>query len=117
MSENLRELLLTIGKKTYSIKTPLDDEVLERVQDLIDEACGVPVRGVNQEDLLILTCLKLAYSLDSATMKLNSLLSRVGMAQALQSEAQLNIDNNLNNNLNYNLLNENEEVKAEVKAE
>ncbi len=112
MSENLRELLLTIGKKTYSIKTPLDDEVLERVQDLIDEACGVPVRGVNQEDLLILTCLKLAYSLDSATMKLNSLLSRVGMAQALQSEVQLNIDNNLNNNL----LNENEEVKAEVKA-
>ena len=108
MSENLRELLLTIGKKTYSIKTPLDDEVLERVQDLIDEACGVPVRGVNQEDLLILTCLKLAYSLDSATMKLNSLLSRVGMAQALQSGAQLNIDNNLNNNL----LNENEEVKA-----
>ncbi|MBR0097804.1 MAG: hypothetical protein IJP88_11515 [Synergistaceae bacterium] len=99
MSENLRELLLTIGKKTYSIKTPLDDEVLERVQDLIDEACGVPVRGVNQEDLLILTCLKLAYSLDSATMKLNSLLSRVGMAQALQSGAQLNIDNNLNNNL------------------
>ncbi|MBQ6910481.1 MAG: hypothetical protein IJR21_07345 [Synergistaceae bacterium] len=99
MSENLRDLLLTIGKKTYSIKTPLDDEVLERVQDLIDEACGVPVRGVNQEDLLILTCLKLAYSLDSATMKLNSLLSRVGMAQALQSGAQLNIDNNLNNNL------------------
>lgn len=95
----MRELLLTIGKKTYSIKTPLDDEVLERVQDLIDEACGVPVRGVNQEDLLILTCLKLAYSLDSATMKLNSLLSRVGMAQALQSGAQLNIDNNLNNNL------------------
>ncbi len=95
----MRELLLTIGKKTYSIKTPLDDEVLERVQDLIDEACGVPVRGVNQEDLLILTCLKLAYSLDSATMKLNSLLSRVGMAQALQSEVQLNIDNNLNNNL------------------
>ena len=95
----MRELLLTIGKKTYSIKTPLDDEVLERVQDLIDEACGVPVRGVNQEDLLILTCLKLAYSLDSATMKLNSLLSRVGMAQALQSETQLNIDNNLNNNL------------------
>lgn len=90
---------MTIGKKTYSIKTPLDDEVLERVQDLIDEACGVPVRGVNQEDLLILTCLKLAYSLDSATMKLNSLLSRVGMAQALQSGAQLNIDNNLNNNL------------------
>ena len=113
----MRELLLTIGKKTYSIKTPLDDEVLERVQDLIDEACGVPVRGVNQEDLLILTCLKLAYSLDSATMKLNSLLSRVGMADlagrgaALQSEAQLNIDNNLNNNLNNNLLNE--EVKAE----
>ena len=95
----MRDLLLTIGKKTYSIKTPLDDEVLERVQDLIDEACGVPVRGVNQEDLLILTCLKLAYSLDSATMKLNSLLSRVGMAQALQSGAQLNIDNNLNNNL------------------
>ena len=92
MAENLRDLLLTIGKKAYSIKTPLDDEVLERVQDLIDEACGVPVRGVNQEDMLVLTCLKLAYSLDSATMRLNSLLARVG--QGLEPES---LPQNLNN--------------------
>ena len=95
MAENLRDLLLTIGKKAYSIKTPLDDEVLERVQDLIDEACGVPVRGVNQEDMLVLTCLKLAYSLDSATMRLNSLLARVG--QGLESESLPQNLNNLNN--------------------
>ncbi|MBQ8693740.1 MAG: hypothetical protein IJ520_11430 [Synergistaceae bacterium] len=95
MAENLRDLLLTIGKKAYSIKTPLDDEVLERVQDLIDEACGVPVRGVNQEDMLVLTCLKLAYSLDSATMRLNSLLARVG--QGLEPESLPQNLNNLNN--------------------
>ena len=95
MAENLRDLLLTIGKKAYSIKTPLDDEVLERVQDLIDEACGVPVRGVNQEDMLVLTCLKLAYSLDSATMRLNSLLARVG--QGLEPESLTQNLNNLNN--------------------
>ena len=96
-SENLRDLLLTIGKKAYSIKTPLDDEVLERVQDLIDEACGVPVRGVNQEDMLVLTCLKLAYSLDSATMRLNSLLARVGQGLVeLESESLMQNLNNLN---------------------
>ncbi len=88
---NPRDLFLTIGKKTYSIKTPLDDDVLERVRDLIDKACGVPTRGVDQEDLLILTCLKLAYSLDNATMRLNALLERL-------EEAGGNVDNDSNDN-------------------
>lgn len=108
-----RELFLTIGKKSYSIKTPLDDDVLERVRDLIDEACGAPVRGVNQEDLLILACLRLAYSLDNATMRLNDLLSRLNAACGAEilslDENNLDENNNVKNIESVKVINNSQE--------
>ena len=75
-----KNIFLTIGKSTYNIATPLDEEALVRVKGLIDQACGSPIKGMGQEDLLVLTCLQLAYALDNASMRLNDLLDRVGQA-------------------------------------
>lgn len=71
---NSRDVFLTIGKGTYTIHTPIETEELDRVKGLIDEACGGIVKGAKQEDLLMLTCLRLAYSLDAVNEKLKKLL-------------------------------------------
>ena len=72
-----RDVFLTIGKGTYTIHTPLDTEELDRVKSLIDEACGSVVKGAKQEDMLMLTCLRLAYSLDSVNDKLRKVLAHI----------------------------------------
>ncbi|MBQ9566171.1 MAG: hypothetical protein IJU98_11355 [Synergistaceae bacterium] len=76
----VRDVSLTIGKGIYNIKTPLKEDVLERVKSLIDHAYGAPIRGMGQEDLLVLTCLKLAYTLDAVATKLNGALERLDTA-------------------------------------
>ena len=82
-----RDVFLSIGKGNYRIRTPLKDEDLERVRSLIRQAgphpgnCAhVPFRGMDQENLLVLTCLQLAYTLDSVTTRLETLLERLGVA-------------------------------------
>ena len=72
-----RDVFLTIGKGSYTIHTPLENEEIDRVKALIDEACGEIVKGAKQEDMLMLTCLKLAYSLDSVNVKLRKILERI----------------------------------------
>ena len=72
-----RNVFLTIGKGTYTIHTPLENEEIDRVKALIDEACGEIVKGAKQEDLLMLTCLRLAYSLDSVNEKLKKILEKI----------------------------------------
>lgn len=72
-----RDVFLTIGKESYTIHTPLENEEIDRIKALINEACGEIVKGVRQEDLLMLTCLKLAYSLDAVNEKLRKILERI----------------------------------------
>lgn len=72
-----RDVFLTIGKNSYTIHTPLENEEIDRIKALIDEACGEIVKGAKQEDMLMLTCLKLAYSLDSVNEKLRKILERI----------------------------------------
>ena len=69
-----RDITLNIGKSVYTINTTLDNEVLDRVKELIDEACGEISKGAKQEDLLMLTCLRLAHSLDAVNEKLKAIL-------------------------------------------
>ena len=69
-----RDITLNIGKGVYTVNTPLDNEAVDRVKDLIDEACGEISKGTKQEDLLMLTCLRLAYSLDAVNEKLKAIL-------------------------------------------
>lgn len=72
-----RDVFLTVGKGTYSIYTPLDNDEIDRVKAIIDEACGEIVKGAKQEDLLMITCLRLAYSLDSVNEKLKKILEKI----------------------------------------
>ena len=72
-----RDVFLTIGKGTYTINTPLDTQELDRIKALIDEACGEIIKGAKQEDILMLTCLRLAYMLDGVSTKLNKILEHI----------------------------------------
>ena len=72
-----RDVFLTIGKGTYTIYTPLSDEEIDRVKAVIDDACGEILKGATQEDMLMLTCLRLAYSLDSVNEKLKKILESI----------------------------------------
>ena len=72
-----RDITLNIGKGVYTVNTPLDNDSMDRVKDLIDEACGEISKGAKQEDLLMLTCLRLAYSLDAVNEKLKSILGSI----------------------------------------
>ncbi len=72
-----RDVFLTIGKKTYRIATLLDKEIVDRIKVFIDEACGSEFKNAEQEDLLVLTCLRLAYSLDSVSNKIENLINKL----------------------------------------
>lgn len=72
-----RDITLNIGKGVYTVNTPLDNDSMDRVKDLIDEACGEISKGAKQEDLLMLTCLRLAYSLDAVNEKLKAILGSI----------------------------------------
>lgn len=71
-----RDVSLNIGKGIYTINTPLENEELDRIKALINEACGEISKGTKQEDLLMLTCLRLAYSLDAVEEKLSAIYSK-----------------------------------------
>lgn len=72
-----RDVWITIGKQNYSVETGLEPDAVERVRALIAFACGSPAKGVNQEELLVLTCLQLAYSLDKASESIEKLLDEL----------------------------------------
>ena len=72
-----RNIWLTIGKKNYSVETTLAPGAVERIESLVAAACDSPAKGIEQEELLMLTCLQLAYSLDKAASALEGLLKKV----------------------------------------
>ena len=75
-----RDVYLTIGKSTYTFNTPIENDELDRIKSLIDDACGEIVKGANQEDILMLTCVRLAYALDSVNGKLKNILEKLNEA-------------------------------------
>jgi len=72
-----RNIWITIGKRNYSVETALDPGAVERIESLVAAACNPLAKGIGQEELLMLTCLQLAYSLDKATSALEGLLEKV----------------------------------------
>lgn len=72
-----RDVYLTIGKGSYTFNTPIDNDELDRIKSLIDDACGEIVKGANQEDILMLTCVRLAYALDTVNGKLKNILAQI----------------------------------------
>ena len=59
-----REVRIPIGKRTYLMQTELDDDTLGRVVSIVDEVSGAIGENIDQDNLLMLTCLQLAYSLE-----------------------------------------------------
>ena len=76
-----RDVFLTIGKGTYTINTPLENDEIDRIKNLINDASGEIIKGAKQEDLLMLTCLRLAYSLDLVGGKLRKILENVDKSE------------------------------------
>ena len=72
-----RDVYLTIGKSSYTLNTPIENDELDRIKKLIDDACGEIVKGAKQEDILMLTCVRLAYALDSVNEKLKNVLAKI----------------------------------------
>ncbi|MBQ9418965.1 MAG: hypothetical protein IJU31_01170 [Synergistaceae bacterium] len=72
-----RDVYFTIGKSSYSFNTSISNEEIDRLKSLIDDACGEIVKGARQEDILMLTCVRLAYALDSVNEKLKKILERI----------------------------------------
>ncbi len=75
-----RDVYLTIGKGSYTFNTPIENEELDRIKSLIDDACGEIVKGAKQEDILMITCVRLAYALDNVNEKLKKLLEKIDEA-------------------------------------
>ena len=59
-----REVLIPIGKRSYPMQTELDEEVFNRVVGILNEVSGSIVGNRDQDSLVILTCLQLAYNLE-----------------------------------------------------
>ena len=72
-----REVRILVGKRHYLMQTELDDDALDHVVGIVNEICGSIGGNVDQDNLLMLTCLQLAYNLEKVSALLESLDSRL----------------------------------------
>ena len=72
-----REVPVSIGRRTYHIKTELDDDVLGRVVGIVNEASGSINKKADHDSLLMLTCLQLAYNIERISHLLESFDKRL----------------------------------------
>ena len=73
----LREVRILIGRRSYRMQTALDEATLDRVISMVTEIGEVVGTGVDQDTLLMFTCLQLAYSLDQIAQRLQPVGERV----------------------------------------
>lgn len=66
MPEDPRRVYITLGKKSYSILTRLDEERFARVARIAKESLEGIDSSNEQEERLLLACFKLAFSIESA---------------------------------------------------
>ena len=59
------------------MQTELDDDTLNRVIGIVNEVYGAIGGSVDQDSLLIMTCLQLAYNLETVSRHLRSLDKRL----------------------------------------
>lgn len=73
----LREVRILIGRRNYRMQTTLDEGTLERITALVEEAGEHIGTGVDQDNLLMLTCLQLAYTLDKVAQHLQPVRNKL----------------------------------------
>ncbi|HPI97101.1 MAG TPA: hypothetical protein PLV56_00035 [Synergistales bacterium] len=67
----VRDVLITIGNKSYSIETGLEEDVLNRILFHIEEAMSGVDATADQEKALLIACLDLSYRFDVALQEIN----------------------------------------------
>ena len=72
-----REVRIMIGKRHYRTETVLDNEELVRVVGIVNEVSDAIGSSIDQESLLMLTCLQLAYNLGKVSELLEPLDKRL----------------------------------------
>ena len=72
-----REVRVFIRKRSYRVQTDLDEETLNRVVGIVDEVSKAIDDRIDQDNLLLLTCLQLAYNIDNISGLLGALDRRL----------------------------------------
>ena len=74
---DLQEFIITIGRQSYPVETRLNDDRFKRINSILRETCTEFDQSLDQEKLLALTCLQLAYKLEKISGSLRSLDKRL----------------------------------------
>jgi hypothetical protein len=80
---SLREVTIRIGKKSYFLKTTLDDESIKAITDLSADITREFEGSLDQENLLLLSCLQLAWLLEKLGRKLERSLDDIREKEGL----------------------------------
>lgn len=83
MDASLREVTIRIGKKSYFLKTTLDDESIKAITDLSADITREFEGSLDQENLLLLSCLQLAWLLEKLGRKLERSLEDIREKEGL----------------------------------
>jgi hypothetical protein len=65
-----REVTIVIGKRLYTIYTVLDKPTFDRVAAIVKGVSASLKSGTGQDNLLMLTCMQLAYGLEKTMGRL-----------------------------------------------
>jgi len=74
LSDEPRRVYITLGKKSYSILTRLNEDRFSRVAQIARESLEGIETTSEQEELLLLACFKLAFSIESAEGRMMEML-------------------------------------------
>ncbi|MDR1731941.1 MAG: cell division protein ZapA [Synergistaceae bacterium] len=81
----LREVRIPIGKRNYRMQTALDEPTLDRVVSIVSDVSSSAGDNVDQDQLLMLTCLQLAYSLEKISQRLEKLTDRLRETERMKN--------------------------------
>ncbi|NLM70459.1 MAG: hypothetical protein GX181_00680 [Synergistaceae bacterium] len=73
MTSSSRDVTIKVGKNSYSIKTTLDDDSLGRISSLLADAAERTDSSQDQEKVLLILCLQLAWALEKTLSKLEAI--------------------------------------------
>lgn len=76
-------MTIRIGKKSYFLKTTLDDESIKAITDLSADITREFEGSLDQENLLLLSCLQLAWLLEKLGRKLERSLDDIREKEGL----------------------------------
>ena len=77
MTSSLRDVSVQIGKASYSIGTSLDDDSLKRMEALMADVTDKLDRSLDQEKVLLILCLQLAWTLENTRSKIEGLYEEI----------------------------------------